>query len=165
MTEAPSFTCPDCGAISWNRNDVEHGYCGRCHAFTGHRDERTTWKKRDDDVFWERLGDQGGLPTHLPIGVNEYGQGPTDPEPAHHYTCWCGDLECPLALALQHAWLAGRRKGHQDANAALVWLSNDPDWEGQAPSMGFMASVDQELTERPGYARRQLSQGGPDGTA
>lgn len=30
-----SFTCPVCGAESWNPNDVRYGYCGRCHAFTG----------------------------------------------------------------------------------------------------------------------------------
>jgi ribosomal protein S27AE len=32
---APSFTCPDCGATSYHPEDVRHGYCGRCHAFTG----------------------------------------------------------------------------------------------------------------------------------
>lgn len=32
---APAFTCPDCGTRSWNPNDGEHGYCGRCKAFTG----------------------------------------------------------------------------------------------------------------------------------
>lgn len=31
--EAPSFTCPRCGAKSFNRNDIEHRYCGRCHEF------------------------------------------------------------------------------------------------------------------------------------
>ncbi len=29
----PSFTCPNCGAVSHNRNDVEHQYCGACHQF------------------------------------------------------------------------------------------------------------------------------------
>jgi hypothetical protein len=32
---APSFTCPDCGATSYNRNDIREGYCGRCHDWTG----------------------------------------------------------------------------------------------------------------------------------
>lgn len=32
-----SFTCPVCGAQSWNPNDVRYGYCGRCHEFTGDR--------------------------------------------------------------------------------------------------------------------------------
>ena len=60
--------------------------------------------------FWYRLGHVGdGLPTHLPMGVTRHGQGPTEPDPAHHYECWCGDVDCPLTLALQHAWLAGRR--------------------------------------------------------
>lgn len=31
----PSFTCPDCGATSYHPEDVRHGYCGACHAFTG----------------------------------------------------------------------------------------------------------------------------------
>ncbi len=30
----PSITCPVCGATSYNPNDIRHGYCGRCHAFT-----------------------------------------------------------------------------------------------------------------------------------
>lgn len=31
---APSFTCPICGRTSWHPQDVEHGYCGACHAYT-----------------------------------------------------------------------------------------------------------------------------------
>lgn len=27
----PSFTCPDCGATSYNPNDLRYRYCGRCH--------------------------------------------------------------------------------------------------------------------------------------
>lgn len=36
-----SFTCPECGATSYNPNDVREGYCGRCHNWTGtgHRDD------------------------------------------------------------------------------------------------------------------------------
>lgn len=29
------FTCPRCGAVSHHPKDEEHGYCGRCHDFTG----------------------------------------------------------------------------------------------------------------------------------
>lgn len=32
---AESFTCPRCGATSHNPTDVEEGYCGACHDFTG----------------------------------------------------------------------------------------------------------------------------------
>lgn len=32
-----SFTCPRCGAVSHHPLDAEHGYCGRCHDFTGGR--------------------------------------------------------------------------------------------------------------------------------
>jgi hypothetical protein len=33
--ECSSFTCPRCGAVSQNPNDVREGYCGRCHDWTG----------------------------------------------------------------------------------------------------------------------------------
>jgi hypothetical protein len=29
------FTCPCCGATSSHPEDLAHGYCSRCHAFTG----------------------------------------------------------------------------------------------------------------------------------
>lgn len=32
--ELPSFTCPRCGAVSFNPNDMANRYCGRCHDFT-----------------------------------------------------------------------------------------------------------------------------------
>lgn len=28
-----SFTCPRCGAVSYNPNDAANRYCGRCHVF------------------------------------------------------------------------------------------------------------------------------------
>lgn len=31
---ADNFTCPRCGAVSWNPHDLEQGYCGRCHWWT-----------------------------------------------------------------------------------------------------------------------------------
>jgi hypothetical protein len=34
----PSFTCPRCGATSYNPNDIAEQYCGRCHVFTGDQD-------------------------------------------------------------------------------------------------------------------------------
>jgi hypothetical protein len=30
-----AFTCPCCGATSRHPQDIAHGYCSRCHAFTG----------------------------------------------------------------------------------------------------------------------------------
>lgn len=38
----PEFVCPVCGAESWNPNDRRHGYCGRCHDYTGESD-RSRW--------------------------------------------------------------------------------------------------------------------------
>lgn len=29
------FTCPRCGRTSYHPQDLAHGYCGACHAFTG----------------------------------------------------------------------------------------------------------------------------------
>lgn len=44
---ATSFTCPECGAVSYHPQDIAHGYCGRCHRFTG-----------VEQVLREALGDQ-----------------------------------------------------------------------------------------------------------
>jgi hypothetical protein len=30
-----SITCPVCNKTSYNPNDIENGYCGYCHAYTG----------------------------------------------------------------------------------------------------------------------------------
>ena len=30
-----TFTCPCCGKVSHNPNDLEQGYCGLCHWWTG----------------------------------------------------------------------------------------------------------------------------------
>jgi hypothetical protein len=38
----PFFTCPACKAISYHPLDIEKGYCGRCHDFTG--EGAATWK-------------------------------------------------------------------------------------------------------------------------
>jgi len=35
MAEEPSITCPACQMTSYNANDIEQGYCGNCHEFTG----------------------------------------------------------------------------------------------------------------------------------
>ena len=29
----PAYTCPRCGAVSYNANDIAQRYCGRCHKF------------------------------------------------------------------------------------------------------------------------------------
>jgi hypothetical protein len=41
MSDQPSFTCPDCGAKSYNPNDIREGYCGRCHRWTGDQELNT----------------------------------------------------------------------------------------------------------------------------
>lgn len=33
-TTRPSITCPRCWQTSWHPQDVAHGYCGSCHAYT-----------------------------------------------------------------------------------------------------------------------------------
>lgn len=44
MSYEPAYTCPRCGAKSWNPNDAEHQYCGRCKLF-----EDPTAKKKMAD--------------------------------------------------------------------------------------------------------------------
>jgi len=31
--ERPSITCPTCGMVSYNHNDIRERYCGHCHQF------------------------------------------------------------------------------------------------------------------------------------
>jgi ribosomal protein L37E len=31
----PSFTCPRCGRVSFHPMDLQEGYCGACHDWTG----------------------------------------------------------------------------------------------------------------------------------
>lgn len=71
------------------------------------------------DGFWDQLGvDEGGLPTHLPMGVTKDGEGPEDDALAHHYVCWCGDTQCPLTVAFTLAgrasWEQGRKHYEQN---------------------------------------------------
>lgn len=45
--------CPECGAQSWHPKDVEEGYCGRCHWWTGDPVLYAAWKaerKAADDA-------------------------------------------------------------------------------------------------------------------
>lgn len=30
-----SFTCPECGAVSYHPQDIAEEYCGNCHIYTG----------------------------------------------------------------------------------------------------------------------------------
>lgn len=60
--------------------------------------------------FWDRLGmGEGGLPTHLPMGVDKFGDGPENDDEAEYWRCWCADPECPLTQALSKAVLTGLR--------------------------------------------------------
>ena len=58
MTE--SFTCPECGITSYHPKDIQYGYCGKCHAFTGSSPSgevfHPIWEKGEDTVFHPRLG-------------------------------------------------------------------------------------------------------------
>ena len=96
-----------------------------------------------DRSFWDGLGvGEDGLPVHLPIGVNEHGQGPEQDSAAYTFTCWCGDPECPLSLALGHAWASGRRvnppgapRNYAEARALLdASLDNVSPYEAEEES-------------------------------
>ncbi len=58
-------------------------------------------------LYWQALEheaiDDGGLPVHLAMGVNEDGQGPVADDEAHHYACWCGNPKCHWTVALDRA--------------------------------------------------------------
>jgi hypothetical protein len=59
---------------------------------------------------WDACGvDEGGLPVHLPMGVDEHGRGPAGDSEAAFYVCWCMDSKCLLTGALKLAWMAGTR--------------------------------------------------------
>ncbi|MFB7649431.1 hypothetical protein ACFC0S_15760 [Streptomyces sp. NPDC056084] len=40
----PSIVCPECAMESWHPKDVEEGYCGRCHWWTGDPILYAAWK-------------------------------------------------------------------------------------------------------------------------
>ena len=40
-----SFTCPRCGAVSHHPEDVQEGYCGRCHDSTGGSTSRLAFEE------------------------------------------------------------------------------------------------------------------------
>lgn len=35
ILDQPSFTCPECGLVSYHPKDLEEGYCARCRKWTG----------------------------------------------------------------------------------------------------------------------------------
>lgn len=50
-------------------------------------------------LVWDFFGaSEAGMPEHLPMGVTEAGQGPTDDEDAHHYVCWVRGCRVPADL-------------------------------------------------------------------
>lgn len=62
---------------------------------------------------WDAAGvDDGGLPAHLPMGLDEHGRGPANDSEAAIFVCWCLDRDCLLTRALRDAWHAGLRGAH-----------------------------------------------------
>lgn len=101
-TDAPSITCPVCGATSHNPNDVREGYCGRCHDWTGprftHDCKRCTFLGRhleDDLYFCEQ--DVGG-----PTVIARHGNAPRD------YTSGLGLAGLDLVLAVAREMAKGK---------------------------------------------------------
>lgn len=79
-------------------------------------------KPRIEGGFWERLGHHPETfeSAHLPMGVNEHGQGPENDSEAHHYECWCIDPYCPLNQALKLAGAVGARAALREVAAWVV---------------------------------------------
>jgi ribosomal protein S27AE len=44
-----SFTCPDCGAVSYHPDDVRYRYCGRCRDFKGETDWQEVASRTHED--------------------------------------------------------------------------------------------------------------------
>jgi hypothetical protein len=49
-----SFVCPRCGAESFNQNDINERYCGRCHVFVDNPQLSPAVQKAMDK-FWQAL--------------------------------------------------------------------------------------------------------------
>ena len=65
--EAERFICPDCGAVSFNKNDIEHRYCGRCHTFHNRQYEM---QEHGGDAIIAALKDaMAGVPTRCRQGI------------------------------------------------------------------------------------------------
>lgn len=96
----PSITCPQCGMTSCHPRDVEAGYCGKCHEFTGTPEVKG--RKRDPE---------------------EPSQAEKDAQAWHERnhadrmeTCWCC---CGACRALNPHNLAARRAALDDIAARL----------------------------------------------
>lgn len=63
---AESFTCPSCGATSYNPNDIRHSYCGACHEW---------WDRLQPGVY---ANDRGEMHLHVPemLEANGYADTP-----------------------------------------------------------------------------------------
>ena len=59
LDAAATFRCPVCGSTSRHPEDVRHGYCGRCHAFTGAPEAPAPFERGVAAVAW-RAGWQAG---------------------------------------------------------------------------------------------------------
>lgn len=45
MNDRPSITCPQCGMVSYNPNDISNRYCGNCHLFHDQMEAHMTAEK------------------------------------------------------------------------------------------------------------------------
>ena len=68
-----------------------------------------------DDCYGE-----DGLPIHLPIGVDDRGRGPTEPDPPHSVTCWCIESDCMWTRALADERKRGYAEGLRWAATAAA---------------------------------------------
>lgn len=58
----PSFTCPVCGQTSHHPKDIEEGYCGNCHWWTGRKDMLA-----DRLESWIWSAERGEMPDGCPL--------------------------------------------------------------------------------------------------
>lgn len=53
--EGKRIQCLDCGAISWNLNDVRQRYCGHCHEFHDHKEVKVRVREHFDQTPAEEV--------------------------------------------------------------------------------------------------------------
>lgn len=60
----------------------------------------------------------------------------------------CAHLLDRLITEYERGHMAGLREGYDVADGVISAMWSTQDWEGQKPSMGYAATLDQELMER-----------------
>lgn len=118
-----AFECPRCGTISHNISDEQHGYCGRCHDWTGGS------KPDHADLIWQRYLEKlsAGLSRDPPV-TGAFGGDPDHPPPGY----WMHETSGVLRPAVE-AYLEHREMTPEQIAAMRAYLRQwiaSPLWRG-----------------------------------